>query len=228
MKKYIFPIILLFAIFSGSKGQIVNTRSFLSISAGKVVYGGPDHLFFPKGIDNTAISVRADFLYNLLPYLKVGIEGSLVLPGIPQQGDNDFQIIKVNGEKMITAGLNATLFLPYKESGWRNRLRLQFGVAPVLVSHTGERTVTIDNTVWNTSGKVQESSTLILKGPSTGLGLSLTPSMEYYIIQRVGIKLSCNSLLTSFKSDLKTERVIIYSLNFGVFFAISRNKQFNY
>ena len=82
MRKFIFPIILLFATFSGSKGQIVNSKSFLSISAGKVVYGGPDHLFFPKGIDNTAISVRADYLYNVLPYLKVGIEGSLVLPGV--------------------------------------------------------------------------------------------------------------------------------------------------
>ena len=228
MKIYLWPIVLLFATISGLSGQIVNTRSFLSLSVGKVVYGGRDHLFFPKGIDNTAISVRADYLYNILPFLKVGIEGSMVLPGVPRQGDSDFKIIKVNREKMVTAGPNATIFLPYRETGWRNRFRLQFGMAPVFVSHTGDRTVTFDNTVWNTPENVPGSSTLILKWPTTRFGLSLTPTVEYYVIQRVGIKFSCNSLLTTFKSDVKTEQVIIYSMNFGVFFAISRTKQLNY
>lgn len=228
MRKYLFLLILLFPIASGLNAQIVNSKSFLSISVGKLSFGGPDDLFYPKGMSNGGISFRADYLYNILPWMKMGIEGSLVLPGTPGENGDDFAKISSNNEKMITTGVNTTFFLPFKETGWRNRLKLQFGVAPVVVVHAGERTVRIDNMVWNTDGHVLESSILTMKGPSTGFGLSLTPSVECYVVQRVGLRLSCNSLLTSMKSDLTTEHVIIHSFNFGVFFALSRNKQFNY
>lgn len=226
--KYLFLLILLFPIASGLSGQIINSKSFLSISAGKLFFGGPDELFYPKGINNTGISIRADYLHTILPWMKIGVEGSMVLPALPEQKSNEFAKISCSGEKIETIGVNGTFFLPFKETGWRNRFRLQFGVAPVIVLHSGERTVTIDNTVLNTNNNLPESARIIMKGPSTGLGLSLTPSLEYYPAQRIGLRLSCNSLLTSLKSDVTTENVIIYSLNFGVFFPISRNKQLNY
>jgi len=228
MRKYILLLILLFSVVTGINAQIVNSKSFLSISGGINSFGGPDDLFYPKGISKGGFSFRADYLYTILPWMKMGIEGSLVLPGTPAPNSDNYAKITSSNEKMITAGVNATFFLPFKETGWRNRFRLQFGVAPVAVVHTGERTVRIDNMVWNTNGHVLESSILTMKGPSTGLGLSLTPSVECYVVQRVGLRLSYNSLLTSMKSDFTTENVIINSINFGVFFTLSRNKQFNY
>lgn len=219
---------LLFPIASGLSGQIVNSKNVLSVSAGKLFFGGPDELFYPKGFYNTGISFRADYLHVILPWMKIGLEGSMVLPGFPAQKSDEVALISGSGEKIETIGVNGTFFLPFKETGWRNRFRLQFGVAPVVVMRAGERTVTIDNTVWNTNSHLPESASIIMKGPSTGLGLSLTPSIEYYVVQRVGLRLSCNSLLTSMKSDLTTEHVAIYSFNFGLFFTFSRNKQFNY
>ena len=228
MRKYLYLLILLLTIALGLNGQIVNSKRFFSISTGKLFFGGPDELFYPKGINNTGISFRADYLQIILPWMKIGIEGSLVLPGLPLQKSDEFAKISGGGEKIETIGVNGTFFLPFKETGWRNRFRLQFGLSPVVVIHSGERSVSFDNTVWNTNNNLPESAMITMKGPSTGLGLSLTPAIEYYIVQRVGLRLSCNSLITSLKSDLTTENVIIYSFNFGVFFAISRNKQFNY
>lgn len=228
MRKYVLLLMLLFPVVSGLKGQIVNSKNFLSISAGKLFFGGPDELFYPKGINNTGISLRADYLHTILPWMKIGVEGSLILPGLPAQKSDEFAKISGSSEKIETIGVNGTFFLPFKETGWRNRFRLQFGVAPVVVMHAGERSVSFDNTVWNTSNNLPESASIIMKGPSTGLGLSLTPSVECYVVQRVGLRLSCNSLLTSLKSDLTTENVIVYSFNFGLFYTFSRDKQFNY
>jgi hypothetical protein len=228
MRKYLFLLSSFLFIGFGLNAQIINTKGFLSFSAGKVIFWGPDDLFFPKGMNNSGISFRADYLNNILPWMKIGAEGSMVLPGLPVQGGSNFSKITSNNEKIMSIGVNATFFLPYKETGWRNRLRLQFGVAPVIVVHNGERIVTIDNRVLNTQDQRTEGTSLMMKGPKTGFGLSFTPSLEYYVAQRVGIRLSYNSLLASFKSDLTTENVIISSLNFGVFMTLSRNKQFNY
>lgn len=228
MRKYLYLLGLLFLIASSLNGQIVNSKNFLSISAGKLFFGGPDELFYPKGMNNGGILLRADYLSNILPWMKIGVEGTLVLPGTPGESDNSFIKISSNKEKVITIGPNATFFLPYKEIGWQNRIRMQFGVAPIAVIHTGERTVTIDNSVWNSLDNLPESPSVVMKGKSTGVGLSLTPSIEYYLVQRVGLRLSCNSLITSLKSDLTMEHEIIYSFNFGIFFAISRVKQYNY
>src|SRR5665647_896390 len=182
MRKYCLLLFLLFQVVSGLNAQIINTKSVFSLSAGKLIFGGPDDLFFPKGINNMGISFRADYLSVILPWMKMGVEGSLALPGTPDQSSKSFSTITSENEKIITAGVNATFFLPYKETGWRNRLRLQFGVAPVVVVHAGERTVKINNTVWNTGDQKAESAILMMKGPTTGFGLSLTPSLELSLI----------------------------------------------
>ena len=121
MRKYILLLILLFPIVYGLKGQIVNSKNFLSFSAGKVLFGGPDDLFFPKGFNNGSLSLRADYLHTILPWIKIGVEGSLIFPGVEGQGSNAFATISSKNEKMMTGGLNATFFLPYKDTGWRNR-----------------------------------------------------------------------------------------------------------
>jgi len=228
MQKYILLLILLFPVASHLNGQILNSKSFFSISGGKLIFGGPDELFFPKGMDNSGLSFRADYLRNIFPWMKIGAESSLVLPGLPNQSKSDYAQITNKNEKIITIGVNATFFLPFRDTGWRNRLRFQFGVAPVVVAHTGSRTLTIDNIITTIGDYQSEIPVLFMKGPATGFGLSLTPSIEYYISQRVGLRISCNSLLTSMKSDLTTENVVINSLNFGLCFALSRNKQINY
>lgn len=226
-KIHLLFLLLSILVFSKLNGQIIDSKDYLSVSAGTVFFGGPDHLLFPKGLNNGSLCFKVDYLKTVLPYLKAGIEGSLITPGVQGKGSSDFAKIAINNEGILTAGLNATFFLPYRETGWRNRLRLQFGVAPVAVVHSGVRVVTIDNSVWNIDNQAYESSSLTLK-ESTGLGLSLTPAVEYYVGQSIGLKLSYNSLLTSIKSDLDTERIIINSLNFGLFFTFGTNKHFNY
>jgi hypothetical protein len=220
-------LLLSLSVFSKLNGQIIDSKDYLSMSAGTVFFGGQDNLLFPKGLNNGSLSFKIDYLKTVLPYMKAGIEGSLILPGVQGKGSSDFATIAINNEGILTAGLNATFFLPYRETGWRNRLRLQFGVAPVAVVHSGVRVVTIDNSVWNIGNQAYDSSSLTVK-ESTGFGLSLTPTVEYYIGQSIGLKLSYNSLLTSMKSDLNTENIMINSLNFGLFFTFGTDKHFNY
>lgn len=234
MLKHLLLIIFLFPFVSGVKGQMPEYKKSLSFSVGKLAYGSQSTLFFPKGMNNDGYSFRADYLYNCLPWLKVGVEGSFYIPDLkfgkenqyfpqsnPSQSANEIDIINSDKENLITAGVNATFLIPYKESGWRNRLRLQIGLAPVIVMYRGSRTVThgiIEN----------ESDIRIIKGPSNQFGLSITPSLEYYIKQSSGIKLSVNTLSTTLKSDQSTEKVIIHSLDIGMFFLLSRNKKLNY
>jgi hypothetical protein len=227
MKKYISFYLILFFSANCLNAQIIDSKSVFSISAGKLIYGGPDDLFFPKGINNSGISFRADYLYTIHPWLKIGVESSVVLPGLPNS-NNGFTEISSTQERMLIIGPNATFFTPFKETGWKNRVRFQIGLAPVAVAYLGERIVEIDNSVTNVETHQQESSTVEMHGPSNGFGLSFTPSIEYYIIQRFGIRLSCNTLLTSLKSDYTKEDLIIYSLNFGVFVPLTRNKKFYY
>ena len=221
-------IFLFFQLIIRSEGQIIDNKSSVSFSAGKVMFTGNDNLFFPKRINSSSYSFRGDYLHTVHPWIKLGIEGSLIMPQADDQMSNEFSKIDSNNEKIITAGINTTFNLPYKASGWRNRLRLQFGIAPVAVFHLGERVVTFDNEVWNIEDQISEGATLTMKGPSTGFGLSLTPSIEYYITQRVGLKVSANSLLTSMKGDLITEDLMIYSFNFGIFIPLSKDKKMNY
>lgn len=228
MRKYILLLILLVPAAASLKGQIIDTKNSLSLSVGKLVYGDQDNLFFPGGISNSGFSFRADYLHTYLPWMKIGVEGSFLLPGLPQQASHEFAKVSSESEKLLTVGVNATFFLPNKESGWRNRLRLQIGVAPVIVRYQGTRNVMIQNTIYLVDENQPQYAGIDLKGPATRLGLSLTPSLEYYFLQRTGIKVSVNSLFTSLLSDRSIQNTLFHSLDLGVFFALSRNKKLNY
>ena len=225
MKRYILFFCILFSV-SLLDGQIIETKNAIGISAGKFISGGPDDLFFPKGIKNNSTVIRADYFHTILPWMKIGIEGSLMMPS--KTGGDDIIQISSHKEQLLTSGVNATFFSPFKESGWRNRLRLQFGIAPVAVIHQGERIASIDNEVWNKEDQVSEEATVTMKGPSTGFGLSLTPALEYSIEQGIGLRVSCNTLTTSMKSDLTKQNLSFYSLNLGLFFRLSKSKNLNY
>lgn len=228
MRKYILLLILLVPAAASLKGQIIDTKNSLSLTVGKLVYGDQDNLFFPGGISNSGLSFRADYLHTYLPWMKIGLEGSFLLPGLPQQASNEVAKVSGENEKLLTAGLNATFLLPYKELGWRNHLRLQIGVAPVIVNYQGTRNVIIQNTIYLVGDDQPQYAGIDLKGPATRLGLSITPSMEYYLSQRTGIKVSVNSLFTSLRSDRSIQNTLFHSLDLGVFFALSRNKRLNY
>jgi len=227
MRKYILLIVLILPLAGLINGQIINSKSGLSLSAGRVLFGAADNIFFPKGISDNGLSFRVDYLHTILPWLKIGVEGSMVLPGATGSFGGGFANIEATNEKIITAGLNGTFFLPFRESGWRNRFRFQLGVAPVLVAHSGQRKVTINNTVWNAGTNQFEMAVIQMNGTS-GAGLSLTPAVEYSLNQRIGFRLSWNSLFTSLKSELTTEQTRLNSINLGIFLPLSRSKQFNY
>ncbi len=227
MRKFILLFFLFLPFASVLKGQIINSKSELSISAGNVIFGGTQNLFFPKGLSSNGLSFKVDYLQTIYPWLKIGPEASFVLPGATGKIAGGFANITTENEKIITGGLSIVFAVPYKESGWRNRIRLQFGIAPVFVSHSGQRTLTIDNTVINQSSHQNETAVIVMNGTSA-LGLSLTPAVEYYVDQRIGVKLSWNSLITSLKSELTTEQVRMNSINLGIILPLTRSKQINY
>jgi hypothetical protein len=160
--------------------------------------------------------------------MRVGVEGSFIQPDVPDPDGNYYAQFSTNKEHIVTSGINTTFLFPYKASGWRNRIRLQFGISPVLVLYLGERTLEVNNTIWNKEDKIFEHASIAMKGPSAGLGLSLTPALEYSIWQNTGIKLSFNSLLTSIKSEFTRENLMINSLNIGLFVQFSKEKKLNY
>lgn len=227
MKKYILLLLLVLSSVVLVNGQIVNSKGVIGFSAGKVFFGGPDNLFFPKGMSNNGLSFRIDYLRNILPWLKVGLEGSYVLPGATGTFYDKFVNIASLNERIVTCGINGTIFLPFRESGWRNRFRFQFGVAPVFVAHSGQRTLTINDIVLNHDTNKYELA-VIEMGGSSGFGLSVTPAVEYKINQRIGLRLSWNTLITSLKSELTTEQIQINSMNIGIIIPLSRIKQINY
>lgn len=174
------------------------------------------------------MTFRADYLHCIFSWMRVGVEGSLMQPVSPVQDDNYYAQFTTNKEHIITTGINSTFLLPYKASGWRNRLHLQFGISPVVVLYLGKRTLDINNTVWNKEDKVFEKTSISVRGPSTRVGLSFTPALEYSVWQNTGIRLSYNSLLTSIKSEFTREDLIINSLNIGLFVQLSKEKKLNY
>ena len=227
MRKLILLFLLFLPFVSVVRGQIINSNSELSISAGNVMFSGSKNLFFPKGLSSNGLSFRVDYVHTIYPWLKIGPEASFVLPGATGKIAGGFATITTENEKIITAGLNIVFAVPYKESGWRNRFRLQFGIAPVFVYHSGQRTLTIDNTVFNQTSHQNETAVIVMRGASS-LGLSLTPAVEYYVDQRIAVKLSWNSLITSLKSELTTEQVRMNSINLGILLPLTRSKQINY
>jgi hypothetical protein len=209
-----------------AEGQIIDSKNQLSISSGAFMFGGSNKLFFQPGLNHGGISFRADYLHTLLPWFKIGVEGSYLMP---RSNDNltGFLKTEILNENITTAGISTLLCLPYRENGWRNRLKLQLGIAPVAVIHSGERIIKIDNIVWNMEQKVPESSSINLNTFNTW-GLSLTPSIEYFLAQRSGVKLSCNTLFTTFNNESYKEKEVLYSVNLGIFLAFSKNKHINY
>jgi hypothetical protein len=230
IKYLVLFVSLVFSTTSVLYGQIIDSKNKLSISAGNAIFTSQDNLFFPKQVSNGSISLRGDFLHTILPWVKLGIEGSMIMPKADSQRSSEFTKIDNRNEKIVTAGINVTFNLPYEASGWRNRLRLQFGIAPLAVVHLGERTVKLDNKIWNNENGVNEEAIITMDGPKTGLGLSFTPALEYFLSRNIGIRFSFNSLLTSMKSDLTREDLIINSLNLGVFVQLPKKekKELNY
>ncbi len=229
VNKYILLLILVFSSACRIHGQMIDVRNIISFSVGNVSFQGKDNIFFPKNAGNGSLSLRADYLHTVLPWMKIGIEGSYIIPSSEGQGSTDFARISTVNENIFTAGFNSTIFLPYKQTGWRNRLRIQIGLAPVAVIHTGERNVTINNNVLDIETNQSESGVILsLKSPATGFGFSITPTLEYYILQSIGLRFSYNSLITSFKSDLKYENLNISSFNLGIFIPLSKNNKLNY
>lgn len=211
---------LLLAAAAGLRGQVPDSKNVLSLSGGKLVYGEPAHPFFPGGINNNGFSVRADYLHTILPWMKIGLEGTLLFPGLPAHYTDEFMKIGSQNERLITAGVNATFFVPYSESGWRNRWRFQIGLAPVMVLHQGSRTISIDNSVSQAWTNQPEDPTIVLNDASPRLGWSVTPAVDYYLLPGAGLRVSLNSLFTTLKSDRAVENAVFHSLDVGLFYVL--------